>query len=72
MNTVDSTNIDTPIIGLVIEDAWNDGRLIVPAGTEVHGVAEISGSRSASVRTASGSWSFRTAGNFPISGTVLN
>ena len=27
VNTVDSTNIDTPIIGLVIEDAWNDGRL---------------------------------------------
>ena len=23
VNTVDSTNIDTPIIGLVIEDAWN-------------------------------------------------
>ena len=42
MNTVDSTNIDTPIIGLVIEDAWNDGRVIIPAGTEVHGLAQKS------------------------------
>jgi hypothetical protein len=38
VNTVDSTNIDTPIIGLVIEDAWNAGRLIIPVGTEIHGV----------------------------------
>ena len=45
VNTVDSTNIDTPIIGLVIEDAWNDGRVIVPAGTEVHGVAQKSAVR---------------------------
>ena len=42
VNTVDSTNIDTPIIGLVIEDAWNDGRVIIPAGTEVHGLAQES------------------------------
>ncbi len=39
---MDSTNIDTPIIGLVIEDAWNDGRVIIPAGTEVHGIAQKS------------------------------
>jgi len=45
VNTVDSTNIDTPIIGLVIEEAWNDGRLIIPAGTEVHGVAQKSAVR---------------------------
>ena len=65
---MDSTNIDTPIIGLVIEDAWNDGRLIVPAGTEVHGVAQKS-----PVRERIGSdrqWFlvFRTAGNFPSPG----
>ena len=72
MNTVDSTNIDTPIIGLVIEDAWNDGRLIVPAGTEVHGVAQKS-----PVRERIGSdrqWFlvFQDGRELPISGTVLD
>ncbi len=42
VNTVESTNIDTPIVGLVMENAWNDGRVIIPAGTEVHGVAQKS------------------------------
>jgi hypothetical protein len=42
VNTVDSTNIETPIIGLVIEDAWNGGRVIIPAGTEVHSLAQKS------------------------------
>ena len=72
VNTVDSTNIDTPIIGLVIEDAWNDGRLIIPAGTEVHGVAQNLLSANASAPTGNGSWSFRTDENFPVSGTVLD
>jgi hypothetical protein len=37
--TVDSASIETPIIGLVTEDVNHDGRLIIPAGTEVHGRA---------------------------------
>lgn len=37
--TVDSSRLETPIIGLVTEDVWHDGRLIVPVGTEVHGTA---------------------------------
>lgn len=45
VNTVDSTNIATPIIGLVIEDLWRDGRLIIPAGTEVHGIAQKAATR---------------------------
>lgn len=38
--TVDSSSLNTPIVGLVTEDIWHDGRLIVPAGTEVHGTAQ--------------------------------
>ena len=72
VNTVDSTNIDTPIIGLVIEDIWNDGRLIIPAGTEVHGVAQKS-----PVRERIGSdrqWFlvFEDGREVPVSGTVLD
>jgi len=43
--TVDSSSIQTPIIGLVTEDVYHDGRLIIPAGTEVHGRAETDRSR---------------------------
>ena len=69
---MDSTNIDTPIIGLVIEDAWNDGRLIIPAGTEVHDVAQKS-----PVRERIGSdrqWFlvFQDDKELPISGSVLD
>jgi hypothetical protein len=39
--TVDSSSVDTPIIGLVTEDVYNSyGDLIIPAGSEVHGTAQ--------------------------------
>ncbi len=38
--TVDSSSIQTPIIGLITEDIYHAGRLIIPAGTEVHGTAQ--------------------------------
>jgi hypothetical protein len=49
--TVDSSAIQTPIIGLVTEDIYHNGRLIIPAGTEVHGKAQTDRSRE---RIASG------------------
>lgn len=54
VNTVDSANIDTPIIALVTDDLWHDGRLIIPAGTEVHGKASVDRLRERIV--ASGAW----------------
>ena len=39
MNTVDSSNITTPIIGLVTDDVWWNGKLIIRANSEVHGLA---------------------------------
>lgn len=39
--TVDSSTINTPIIGLITDDVWHNGRLIIPAGTEVHGTAKV-------------------------------
>jgi hypothetical protein len=38
--TVDSSSMQTPIIGLVTENIFYGGRLIIPAGTEVHGMAQ--------------------------------
>jgi hypothetical protein len=72
VNTVDSTNLDTPIIGLVIEDTWHGGRVIIPAGTEVHGIAQKS-----PVRERIGSdrqWFlvFQDGRELALSGTVLD
>ena len=50
--TVDSASIQTPIIGLVTENIYHAGRLIIRAGTEVHGTAQTDRSRE---RIASGS-----------------
>jgi hypothetical protein len=50
--TVDSARMRTPIIGLVTEDVYHLGRLVIPAGTEVHGTAQTDPTRE---RIASGS-----------------
>ena len=39
VNTVDSSSVETPIIAIVTEDVWHDGKVIIPAGTEIHGKA---------------------------------
>jgi Bacterial conjugation TrbI-like protein len=41
VNTVDSANITTPIIGLVTDDLWWNGKVIIRAASEVHGVANV-------------------------------
>ena len=52
--TVDSSSIQTPIIGLVTENVYFAGQLVIPAGTEIHGTAQTDHQRE---RIASGnSW----------------
>ena len=70
--TVDSSSIRTPIIGLVTEDLWHDGRLIVPAGTEIHGQARLDRMRE---RIASeGEWTlvWMSGLELPVSGLALD
>ena len=70
--TVDSSTIDTPIVGLVTEDVWHNGRLIIPAGTEVHGTAKIDHVRE---RIAgNGSWTFvwQTGEELTVTGIALD
>ncbi|MDR1282163.1 MAG: TrbI/VirB10 family protein [Opitutaceae bacterium] len=52
--TLESSKIETPIIALVTEDVWHDGRLIIPAGAEVHGRAAQDHARERIA--ASGNW----------------
>ena len=42
---LESNHLETPIIGLVTEDVWHNGRLIIPAGAEVHGHAALDRTR---------------------------
>jgi len=54
--TVDSSSIQTPIVGLVTENVYFKGRLVIPAGTEIHGTAQTDHQRE---RIASGNnWTF--------------
>jgi hypothetical protein len=50
--TVDSSSIQTPIVGLVTENIYHAGKLVIPAGTELHGSAKTDHARE---RIASGS-----------------
>ncbi|HWC58708.1 MAG TPA: TrbI/VirB10 family protein [Verrucomicrobiae bacterium] len=70
--TVDSSTIDTPIVGLVTDDVWHNGRIIIPAGTEIHGTARVDHVRE---RIASnGSWTFvwQTGEELTVSGIALD
>lgn len=72
VNTVDSTNIDTPIIGLLTEDVWHDGRLILPAGTEVHGTAQKTAARERIGSERQWMLVFIDGRELPFTGTVLD
>ncbi len=70
--TVDSSSINTPIVGLVSEDIFHHGQLIVPAGTEVHGSATVDRTRE---RIASdGRWTFvwQNGEELSVSGLALD
>jgi Bacterial conjugation TrbI-like protein len=41
VNTVDSSNLTTPVIGLVTEDVCWNGKVIIRANSEVHSVATV-------------------------------
>jgi len=56
VNTIDSANLETPVIALLLEDVWQNGRKIIPANTLVHGTAHAGRMRDRV--TASGSWRF--------------
>lgn len=70
--TVDSSAIRTPIVGLVTDDVWHNGRLIIPAGTEIHGAAKVDRVRERIAST--GGWTFVWQGGeeLTVSGLALD
>ena len=70
--TIDSSSIQTPIVGLITEDIYHDGRLVIPAGTEVHGSAQADRKRE---RIASnGDWTlvWQTGEELHLAGIALD
>lgn len=74
---LESNRLETPIIGVVTEDVWHDGRRVIPAGAEVHGRAQLDPARER--LAAQGHWRivWRTddADNgmeLPVSGLALD
>ena len=70
--TVDSASIQTPIIGLITEDIYHSGRLVIPAGTEVHGTAQTDRMRERI--SSGGSWTlvWRTGEELRLKGIALD
>jgi hypothetical protein len=70
--TVDSSSIETPIVGLVTWDVWYQGKRIIPAGTEVHGRARVDRTRERIA--AQGQWTFvwQTGEELNLSGLALD
>jgi len=67
--TIESSKLDTPVIGLVTEDVWHNGELIIPAGAEIHGRASLDRARE---RIAvSGKWVVVWRDDSPLNGTEL-
>jgi hypothetical protein len=67
--TVESSSMDTPIIGLVTEDVVHDGKVIIPAGAEVHGRASEGNTRDRI--SATGTWNFVWRTHEALNGTEL-
>lgn len=40
VNTVDSADLDTPVIAVLLEDVWQNGVKVIPANTLLHGMAK--------------------------------
>lgn len=51
---LESNRLETPVIGLVSENVWHDGNLVIPAGAEVHGRAALDRTRER--LAAQGAW----------------
>ena len=72
VNTVDSSRIATPIIGMVTEDVWQAGVCVIPAGTEVHGIAQIDRTRERIASEKEWIMVWQNGKELPVKGIVLS
>lgn len=70
--TVDSSSIRTPIVGLITDDIYHGGRLIIPAGTEVHGSAQVDRTRERIASANAWTLVWQTGEELRLSGIALD
>ncbi len=72
VNTIDSANLETPVIAVLLEDVWQNGKKVIPANTLVHGTARAGRMRDRV--TAAGTWRFvwQDGRELPFSGVALD
>jgi hypothetical protein len=70
--TVDSSSINTPVIGLVTENVYHHGHLIIPVGTEVHGSAQVDRVRERIASDARWTLVWQTGEELRVSGLALD
>ena len=66
---LESNRLETPVVGLVTEDVWHDGRLVIPAGAEVHASAALDRTRER--LAVQGQWRIVWRTRDPDNGTEL-
>lgn len=62
--TLESNQQDTPLVGLVTEDVWENGERLIPAGAEVHGQASFDPGRQR--LRAQGAWTILWRSPVPV------
>jgi|CZKV01.1.fsa_nt_gi hypothetical protein len=72
VNAVDSAIPDAPIIGLVTEDLWHAGELVVPKGTEIHGRAQADRVRDRILSQPAWTLVWQSGEELTVSGKALN
>lgn len=70
--TIDSSSLQTPIIGLITEDLYFAGRLVIPAGTEVHGSASIDRPRQRLTSQSAWTLVWQTGEELPLRALALD
>lgn len=72
VNTLESLTPNTPIIGLVTDDLWFGGDLVIPAGAEVHGQAQLDRVRERIMSTGPWIVVFHSGEQITLTGTALD
>src|SRR5688572_14033418 len=72
VNTLESLAPQTPIIGLVTESLFHQGRLVIPAGAEIHGQAQLDRVRERVISTGPWTIVLQTGEQLVVPGVALD
>ena len=70
--TVDSSSMETPVVGLITENVYYGSKLIIPAGTEVHGMAQADRQRDRIATSTSWTLIWQDGEEMPLKAIALD